>query len=70
MACVSGKLCEARACNNNGTCIESLSVRRCECLGGYSGDNCETGMFRTTVFTLRMKNVATQNADVQVNAVR
>ena len=38
-----GQLCTARPCANGGTCLETGGNRTCECVAGYTGQDCETG---------------------------
>jgi len=39
--------CLSNPCRNNGTCILGNSQFICNCLGGYTGDMCETkGKYR------------------------
>ena len=33
----------ATPCDNGGTCLETNDTRTCDCIAGYTGDNCETG---------------------------
>ena len=33
----------ATPCHNEGTCLETNDTRTCDCIAGYTGDNCETG---------------------------
>ena len=34
--------CESSPCKNGGTCIDGVDLYTCQCLAGYSGDDCET----------------------------
>ena len=36
--------CESAPCMNNGTCIDEVNSYSCECMPGYTGSTCETGM--------------------------
>ena len=33
----------ATPCDNEGSCLETNDTRTCDCIAGYTGDNCETG---------------------------
>ena len=33
----------ATPCDNGGTCLETNNTRTCDCVAGYTGENCETG---------------------------
>jgi len=37
-------ICEKLPCTNGGTCKTAGNTYNCECLEGYTGKNCETGM--------------------------
>ena len=41
--CIIGQLCTATPCQNGGTCLESGNSRTCDCIAGYTGEDCETG---------------------------
>ena len=34
--------CKGDVCQNSGTCVDLINNYRCECVPGFSGDNCET----------------------------
>jgi EGF-like domain len=34
--------CENNPCKNGGTCVESLSGYKCNCLEGWTGPECDT----------------------------
>ena len=36
--------CTATTCNNGGTCVDLVAAYRCDCVLGFTGTNCETGM--------------------------
>ena len=38
-----GHLCTATPCVNAGTCLETGDTRTCDCVAGYTGQDCETG---------------------------
>ena len=38
-----GQVCTARPCANGGTCVETGGNRTCDCVAGYTGQDCETG---------------------------
>ena len=40
---IIGQLCTATPCQNGGTCLESGNSRTCDCIAGYTGEDCETG---------------------------
>ena len=40
---ITGQLCTARPCANGGTCLETGNTRTCDCVAGYTGQDCETG---------------------------
>ena len=39
-----GPLCKATPCQNGGTCQQIGKNRTCDCVAGYTGEDCETGM--------------------------
>ena len=40
---IIGQLCTATPCENGGTCLETDKSRTCDCVAGYTGNDCETG---------------------------
>ena len=40
---IIGQLCTATPCQNGGTCLETGNNRTCDCVAGYTGQDCETG---------------------------
>ena len=40
---IIGQECMARPCQNGGTCLETGDTRTCDCIAGYTGQDCETG---------------------------
>ena len=34
--------CSSSPCENGGTCVDGVDVYTCECMAGYTGDQCET----------------------------
>ena len=39
--------CQISPCQNNATCtsIDGVNGYSCECVAGYTGDDCETGKY-------------------------
>ena len=37
--------CGAAPCQHGGTCTDQVNGYTCECMAGYTGTNCETGMY-------------------------
>ena len=37
--------CSSDPCQNGGTCIDEISAFACICMGGYTGDVCETSKY-------------------------
>ena len=35
--------CASSPCQNGGTCVDVVNAYTCNCVPGYTGDNCETG---------------------------
>ena len=44
--------CESNPCLNGGNCTDLLAAYTCHCIDGYSGTNCETGMFQFSAVTV------------------
>ena len=36
--------CNPDPCENGGRCIDGLDTYICDCVLGYTGDNCESGI--------------------------
>ena len=36
--------CEGNPCDNGGHCRDDVDSYTCQCVDGYTGANCETGM--------------------------
>ena len=50
-------VCDSYPCLNDGTCSESTdstSGYKCQCLSGYSGDNCEGNIVFSTLSNIYM----------------
>lgn len=43
--------CEVSPCQNNGTCINNDGSYSCDCSAGWTGHDCETGLFICNSFT-------------------
>ena len=39
--------CHSNPCAHNGTCIDSVNSFRCSCVEGYTGHDCDTGIWHT-----------------------
>ena len=37
--------CACSPCTNGGTCIDEIDYFTCECMSGFTGDQCETSEF-------------------------
>ena len=37
--------CLADPCQNGGVCVDGVNEYSCDCLDGYSGVHCETGLW-------------------------
>ena len=48
--------CESNPCQNGGTCGDEINSYNCSCLAGYSGLDCESGMY-ISVINLRASSV-------------
>ena len=40
--------CASNPCGEGGACSDGVDTYDCECLTGWTGDNCETGPHATT----------------------
>ena len=38
--------CASSPCQNGGTCVDVVNAYTCNCVPGYTGDNCDTGNLR------------------------
>ena len=38
--------CVRITCSFHGTCVDGVNSHTCSCEAGYTGDSCETGIFR------------------------
>ena len=36
--------CDRNPCQNGGTCVDKINSYQCECVPGYTGTNCITGI--------------------------
>jgi len=39
--------CVGVTCSGHGTCVDGVGSHTCNCEDGYTGYNCETGMFES-----------------------
>ena len=37
--------CDSKPCQNNATCIDLVNSYRCQCIAGYTGNQCEKGEY-------------------------
>ena len=44
------KACNNTICKNNGTCLNLLEGYHCTCVAGYTGENCEIGLYFSISF--------------------
>ena len=49
--------CSSHPCKNGATCTDGVNSYSCECLQGYTGATCETGMFYFNRYTFHQRNV-------------
>ena len=38
--------CASNPCINGATCVDRVNSYTCACMNGYTGNTCETGMYR------------------------
>ena len=38
--------CASLPCNNGGTCIDGVNEYTCQCMAGYTGEDCKTSKCR------------------------
>ena len=43
--------CDPDPCQNNATCVDQVNGYTCNCLVGYTGNDCETGNYITLFFS-------------------
>ena len=41
--------CNSNPCTNGGTCTDRVNRYICKCRAGYTGTNCETGMYSSSI---------------------
>ena len=51
--------CADGPCNNGGTCIDGVNSYICDCIAGYTGANCQTGIYTCMNFYIN-KNTSTR----------
>ena len=44
--------CESYPCKHGGSCVDGVNQFICTCSGGYTGQNCETGVNILTLLSL------------------
>ena len=44
--------CSTNPCNNGATCTDGINAYTCTCLVGYTGTDCQTGIFNKNYFFL------------------
>jgi len=37
--------CNGVICKNNGTCVDDINSYHCECIPGFTGDECQTAKY-------------------------
>ena len=40
--------CSSDPCINGGSCSDEVNAHSCDCVAGYTGEDCEIGMCYTT----------------------
>ena len=38
--------CASNTCDNGGTCVDLVNGHRCQCVDGYTGEQCKAGELR------------------------
>jgi len=44
--------CKNITCNHNGACVDLVDNYHCDCKAGYTGGQCETGVYRSPMITI------------------
>ena len=44
--------CASAPCQNGGTCVDGINSYTCNCVYGYTGDHCQTGMWTAILLCL------------------
>ena len=53
--------CSSNPCQNGGTCVDGINSHTCNCDLGYSGDNCEIGIYIEYILILIIYSIRLQS---------
>ena len=51
-SCADVDRCTSSPCVNGGTCVSQVDSYTCDCLPGYTGLTCQTGLYMSTIYIL------------------